>query len=152
MSKTFSFIIDLNNYRSGSYILTLDNEKEEEPIPDEAVEYSFSLPPINKYRLFIVAESPFYKIIDSFDTNSIQEAQNLYLKMFSQIYNCLPFKTTDYTSSYKEIGNYQLVDPNIKNIPNIKIIDKITEENTGDHVYFVFVVDSDGTELFTELL
>lgn len=151
MNKIFWFYVDMNNYHTGTTVYTFDKHPNEYlDSDDEAVPYSFEIP-IN-YRIYIIDECPNYKIIGYIDTEKEEDCKKIYLKMFSQIYNCLPFEITDFNSAYKEEGYYPEIPDEIKNMSDIDIIEKIKEENTGDGVYFVFAIDRNGNELFTEML
>lgn len=158
MIKKFWIHIDMNNYRSGKNIYTFikgpeseESSFEDEDIenaPEEAVCYSFSIP--EKYRIYIVSEFPNYKIIGHIDTKNKDFCKKLYLKMYSQIYNCLPFQITGYNSAYKEEGYYPEIPEDIKNIPNINIINKLNHNEYN--IYFVFAIDKDGNEVLCEIL
>ena len=157
MSKLFWFHIDMNDYRSGTNIYTFEkspikdqNSSDDDCAPEEAVPYSFIIP--ENYRIYIVCEFPEYKIIDYIDTDNKDECKKIYLKMFSQIYNFLPFKINGYNSAYKEEGYYPEISEDIKKMSDINAINKIKEQNSGDNVYFAFAIDKDGNELFTEML
>lgn len=159
MSKIFWFHIDMNDYRSGTHIYTFEkpplkddnsSDEDDDRAPEEAIPYFFNIP--EKYRIYIVSEFPDYKIIDYINCDKIEECKKIYLKMFSQLYNCLPFEVTDYNYSYKDTGYYPEISEDIKNIRNMDIIDKINYENKGDNVYFVFAIDNKGKEIFTKML
>ena len=163
MSKEFWIHIDMNDYRSGTNIYTYSkpprkeeegddyDEDEDEYAPNEAAPYTFQIP--EHYRVYIVADYPDYSIKGFIDTDEGKECKNLYLKMFSQLHDCLPFEVTGWNSSYKEEGEYPEVPDEIKKMPNVKIIEKMKEENkTGDYVYFVFAIDNEGDEVFSEML
>ena len=138
----------MNNYHTGTNINTYENSIDAE---EEAVAYSFQIP--ENYRIYVNCEFPFYKIMGYVDTKNEEECKKLYEKMFSQIYNCLPFEVTGYDCSYRDEGFYPEITDEIKNMDEIEIIEKIKEENiSGDNVYFVFAIDKDGNELFTEML
>jgi hypothetical protein len=167
--KTFWFYIN-DDYRSGKSIYAYtksskyeepeeepDEEPEEEPdnIPYGAIEIKLGLPKEGR-RLYIVVGFPHYKSIwqtdiDSHDDNHVK---TLYLKIFSQIHNRLPFYVTKYTSAYHEKGYYPHVPDNIKSTPNIidqELVKKISErQDYGD--YFLFVIDKYGNEITTNLL
>ena len=158
--KSFWFYYS-NDYRSGRSIYTYTNspeygeqqdEYDENNTPEEACEIKFALPE-ERQRLYIVNEFPYYKPIwhkDIDDDNN----EHLYLKIFSQIHDCMPFEISGYNSAYIEEGNYPDVSNNIKKMHDIidkDLIKKITEcEDKG--YYFLFVVDSDGNEIITKLL
>jgi hypothetical protein len=163
--KSFWFHI-IDDYRSGRSIYTYtnppkyeeendDNDEEESEYntPEEACEIEFSLPKEGQ-RIYIVIDFPEYRPIWYKDINNDENTELLYLKIFSQIHDCLPFKVTGYNCAYKEKGYYPDVPNNIKNLPNIinkKLIIKISElEDNG--YYFIFIVDSDGDEIMTQLL
>ena len=164
--KSFWFHIS-NDYRSGRSIYTYtnppkyeeenieindDEEENEYDTPEEASEIKFNLPKEGK-RLFIVIDFPEYKPIWYKDIYDDENTELLYLKIFSQIHDFLPFKVTGQNCAYKEEGYYPDVPNHIKNLPNIidkKLIKKISE--CEDEYYFIFIVDSDGDEIMTHLL
>lgn len=55
--------------------------------------------------------------------------------------------STGYNISYKEDGFYPEVTDDIKNIPDIDIINKINDENTFYNMYFAFAIDRNGDEI-----
>jgi hypothetical protein len=171
--KSFWFHIS-NDYRSGRSIYTYtkppkyenenieieDNEYEydtpeednEYDTPEEASEIKFNLPKKGK-RIFIVIDFPEYKPIWYKDIYDDENTELLYLKIFSQIHDFLPFIVTGQNCAYKEEGYYPDVPIDIKNLPNIidkKLIKRISE--CEDEYYFIFIVDSDGDEIRTDLL
>ena len=163
--KSFWFYIS-DDYRSGRSICTytnLPNNDEDNDdnnnTPEEACEIEFALPK-EGIRLYIVNDFPHYEPIwykdinddeDNDDNNNIESS---YLKIFSQIHDCLPFEVTGYNCAYKEEGYYPDVSEDIKNMPDI--IDEDLTEKIGecydDGYYFIFIVDCDGNEIKTELL
>jgi hypothetical protein len=158
--KSFWFYIS-NDYRSGRsiYIYTNspnDGEKQdgddENNTPEEACEIEFALPKESQ-RLYIVNEFPYNKPIWYMDIDN-DDTEQLYLKIFSQIHDCMPFEVSGCDSAYVEEGNYPDISNDIKNMHDIidkDLIKKITEcEDKG--YYFLFVVDSDGNEIITKLL
>jgi hypothetical protein len=156
--KSFSFYIS-NDYRSGRSIyayINLQNDEDdgddENNIPEEACEIKFALPK-KRQRLYIVNEFPYYKPIWYKDIDDADTKQ-LYLKIFSQIHDCMPFEVSGYDNAYVEEGNYPDIFNDIKNMHDIidkDLIKQITEcEDKG--YYFLFVVDSDGNEIITKLL
>ncbi len=162
MSKMFWFHVDMNDYRSGMNIYTFekgpiedvkeDEVEEDDRAPEEAVPYSVPLPTQSNYRIYILNEFPEYKIIDYIDADEEEDCQKLYMKMYSQLHECLPFKVTGYNSAYKEEGYYPEVPENIKNMPKIEKIEKIKNNEDDNFVYFVFVIDRNGKEVFTNIL
>jgi hypothetical protein len=156
--KSFWFYIS-NDYRSGRSIYTYTNtpkygEKQdgddENNTPEEACEIKFALPK-ERQRLYIVNEFPYNKPIWHKD---IDYDEQLYLKIFSQIHDCMPFEVSGYDNAYVEEGNYPDISNDIKNMHDIidkDLIKQITEgEDKG--YYFLFVVDSNGNEIITKLL
>jgi hypothetical protein len=158
--KSFWFHIS-DDYRSGRCIYTYtnppkyeeENDNEEYNTPEEACEIKFSIPK-KGIRVFIVIDFPDYKPIWYKDINDDENTEVLYLKIFSQIHDFLPFKVTEYNCAYKETGYYPDVSDDIKKLPNIinkKLIKKISECE-DDGYYFLFIIDSDGDEIMTHLL
>ena len=155
--KSFWFYYS-NDYRSGRSIYTYTNSPkdgdDENNTPEEACEIQFALPK-ERQRLYIVNEFPYNKPIWHKDIDiDDDDTERLYLKIFSQIHDCMPFEVSGWDGAYVEEGNYPDVSNDIKNMPDIidkDIIKKITEcEDKG--YYFLFVVDSDGNEIITKLL
>ena len=106
--KSFSFYIS-NDYRSGRSIYAYINSQkygekqdgddgddgdDENNIPEEACEIKFALPK-ERQRLYIVNEFPYYKPIWYKDIDDANTEQ-LYLKIFSQIHDCMPFEVSGY--------------------------------------------------------
>jgi hypothetical protein len=168
--KSFWFYIG-DDYRSGRSIYTFTNppkygeeqdgdEDEEEyeedeynNTPEEACEIKFALPKEGQ-RLYIVNEFPYYKPIWHKDIDDDENTEQLYLKIFSQIHDCMPFKVSGYNSAYKEEGCYPDVSNDIFNMHDIidKDLIKKISECEDDGYYFLFVVDCDGDEIRTNLL
>jgi hypothetical protein len=132
-----------------------EQENEEQQIPDGALEINFVLPNEGR-RLYIVVGFPHYKSIwhVDIDNDDDNHAKLLYLKIFSQIHNRMPFQVTGYTGAYHEKGHYPHVPDNIKCMPDIidhELVTKIKQrQDYGD--YFLFVVDKYGNEVRTNLL
>lgn len=162
-TKSFWFYIS-NDYRSGRDIETFmnppkyekqydeDDEDDNNYTPEEACEIEFVLPKEGT-RLYIVNEFPKNEPIWYKDIND-DDIESLYLKIFSQIHDCMPFKVTGYNSAYKELGHYPDIPDDIKNLPKIidkKLIKKISKCE-DDGYYFLFVADSEGNEIMTHLL
>ena len=156
MPKLFWIHVDMNDYRSGTNIYTFEkphkeDEEDDYSAPEEAVMYSFPIP--ENYRIYIVSEFPHYRIVSYVDALDKDECNKLYLKMYSQIYNCLPFELTGYNVSYKEDGYYPEITDDIKNMVDIDVINEIKKENIEyANVYFAFAIDKNGNELFTKML
>ena len=134
--------------------------EEEEPsnIPEGSIKVTFALPKEGNRLYIVVFGYPHFKSIWHTDIDSVIDSDNyvksLYLKIFSQIHNRLPFYVTGYTGAYHEKGYYPHVPDNIKNMPNIidqELVKKISErKDYGD--YFLFAVDKYGNEVRTNLL
>lgn len=162
MSKIYWIHIDMNDYRSGTNIYAYpkapretdvdeDESEDDEYAPEEAVPYNFKIP--SDYCIYIVTDYPEYKIKACINTEKRDILKKLYHKMFSQLHDCLPFEVTGHNCAYKEEGYYPEVPYDIKKMPDIKIIEEMKEENdSGDHVYFVFAIDNEGNEVFSEML
>ena len=146
--KSFSFYIS-NDYRSGRSIYAYINSQkygekqdgddgdDENNIPEEACEIKFALPK-ERQRLYIVNEFPYYKPIWYKDIDDANTEQ-LYLKIFSQIHDCMPFEVSGCDSAYVEEGNYPDVSNDIKNMHDIidkDLIKQITEYE------FINIIDS----------
>jgi hypothetical protein len=162
LEKSFWFYI-IDDYRIGRKIYTYthppkyENEEEEQSeeednAPEEACEIKFFLPKEGK-RIYIVNEFPKYETIWHKDINN-ENTETLYLKIFSQIHDCMPFEVSGYNCAYKEEGHYPDISDEIKILPNIiskKLVKKITHcEDNG--YYFLFIVDSNGIDFDTYLL
>ena len=124
------------------------DENEPENAPEDAAEIEFELP-TKGVRIYIVNEFPYYKPIWYKDLDDEEDYENMYLKIFSQLHECMPFVVTGLTSSYKEEGHYPEVTEEMNNMKDIEGIKEVENMN-GD--FFVCVIDSDGNELLTELL
>ena len=178
-TKTFWFQIT-NDYRSGPSIYTYpdssdstnesndmnndinndmnndmndNNYDEENEIPMEACYVSFEVPEEGKNRLYIVNEFPKYQQIWHKDIGKDENYKNIYLKIFSQIHNCMPFRVTGINIAYKEEGEYPDIPNEIKDMANVLNQKELKSiENDIDGYYFFFVIDSDGNEVSTNLL
>ncbi len=152
MEKTLHFHIYSSSY-SGSNILVYDPEYEED-IPEEAFEINFLLPE-KGHSLYIINEYPSYDTepIWSLDFKKYIDCEKIYQKMFSQIYDCMPFEITDYNSAYKEEGEYSEISDEVRKMEEIgkDITDKI-KENIDEYVYFLCILNDKGEEVFTKLL
>lgn len=91
-------------------------------------------------------EFPNYCIIWHKDIGNDEDFEKIYLKLFLQIHNCLPFKTIDQNSTYGEEDIKLLED-----VLEKKMLDDIIN-NDEDGVYFMCVIDNNENEIFTELL
>ena len=150
-NKIFWFHIG-DDYRIGKYITVYENENNSNDlIPEEACPISFDIP-LEGYRIYIVNEHPKYKFIWYKNLEPEEEFDIIYLKIYSQIHNYLPYKITECTISGKELGYYPEVSDNIKILPNIEneFIDEI--KNNKEGYYFYFVIDENGNEIYTGLL
>ncbi len=138
-----------SDYRSGPKIYTFNKTPEDEY--EDAYPITFEMPK-EGYRMYIVNDFPEYEVIWYKDLNDNDDFNEIYLKIFSQIHNCMPFKVTDHNSAGKEEGEYPDISEKIKNLPNIAedIVEKIKEDFQG--YYFFCVIDNEGTDIFTELL
>lgn len=151
MEKTLYFNI-YSDYRSGTNICVYDHVYDED-IPDDAFEITFLLPEKGN-RLYIINEYP------SYDTEPIwhvdlenDDCKKVYNKIFSQIYDCMPFEITGYNSVYKDEGDYPEVSEEIRLMEDIgkDITDKI-KENIDEYVYFLCILNNKGEEVFTKEL
>jgi hypothetical protein len=175
MKKTLWIHINHNNYRTGTtidtYVLPPSNSSEDnenksnldgsehddnssddetpESAPEEATPFTFECPPYDNYRLYICCDYPKYDNLFYVDCDTLKSCKNLYLKIFSQIHDCLPFEITGWTSAYKEEGYYPEVSEEIKLLPEINL-DKLERYDMYD--YFVIALDNLGNEYFTKLL
>ncbi len=154
--KSFWFNVT-SDYRSGVNVYAYTKPPKEydyeadERTPDEANEITFILPH-KGYRLYVVNECPDYESVWHMDIDDDTDYEKIYLKIFSQIHGCLPFKVTGLSVSGKDEGDYPDIPTEIEEMTNVidkTLVDKI-EKNGG--YYFVFIVDSDGNELLTEML
>jgi hypothetical protein len=149
-------------YDSIAVKATKAEEKEEEDIdytdddsytPEEAVEINFSLP-TEGTRVYIVNEYPDFTPVWHVDVPDDADTNRMYLKIFSQIHGCMPFKVTGLTCAYKEEGYCPDVPDDIKQLPNI--IDQSAADTikklVNNEYYFLFIVDSDGYDFGTHLL
>jgi hypothetical protein len=130
-----------------------DNEEDDddEDAPEEATDIKFALPK-EGIRIYIVNEFPNYQPIWYKDVDG--DTTPIYLKIFSQIHESLPFVVTGMTSGYKEEGYYPDIPEYIQAMPDVidkELVNKISELE-DDGYYFVFVVDSNGYAIQTELL
>jgi hypothetical protein len=121
--------------------------------PEEAAEINFSLP-TEGMRVYIVNEYPDFTPVWHVDVSDDADTNQMYLKIFSQIHDCMPFQVTGLTSAYKEDGYWPDVPDDIKQLPNIidqSAADIIKKRVNNEH-YFLFIVDSDGYDFGTHLL
>lgn len=157
MEKKFQFQI-YSDYRSGPQIIHCDpdttdyNPYEEDDEQDCFFQITFELPE-NGNRIYLINEFP------SYDTTPMwmhdlgnASGQKIYEKMFSQIYDTMPFQVSDYTCSYKEIGNYPDITKEIAEMEDIEreITNYIKDDIEG--IYFLCVINKDGKLLSTWML
>jgi hypothetical protein len=161
MKKTFWIHIDHNNYRTGTTIETYErppNQENEsdtsddetpESAPQEATPFMLELPPFDNYRVYVCCDYPKYDVLFYVDCDTLKACKNFYLKIYSQINECLPFEVTGWTTGYKEEGYYPEVPEEIKALPEINL-DKLEKDDMFD--YFVIALGDNGNEYFTKLL
>ena len=146
---TLYFYIDNNNYRSGYNIYTFTEQSDDNL--DELFEITFEIPNCG-YRLYLVNEFPDYKPIWYKDFTD-ENINNIYLKTFTQIHDCMPFVVSGWTPSYVEEGEYPEVTEEIENMEDVlplEIVNEIEENDEGN--YFIIFIDNNGDELSTQLL
>jgi len=111
--------------------------------------------PEKDYRLYIINEHPSYvtEPICFIDLKNNSECEKIYRKMFSQVYDCMPFEIDDYNNAYKEEGEYPEISEEIKSMDYIRkdITDEI-KKNIDEHVYFLCVLNNKGEEVFVKML
>lgn len=152
--KTFYFDIT-SDYRCGPQINVYNEEEaeENEDILEDGVVITFNIPK-EGLNFYIVNEFPNYEPIWCKNINESDDYRAMYLKIFSLINKCLPFNTTGHTCSGKERGDYPKITKEIKDMTccvDKKIISNI-KKNDDEGCYFVFVINSDGEQIFTKLL
>ena len=150
-TKSFWFCIS-EDYRSGPKIYTYDDCIDDDDII--IFNRNFELPLEGKIRMYLCN--------DAYDTETPvwyrelekdADHKSIYLKMFSQIHDCIPFKVTGHNCAYKEEGHYPNIPAEIK-----KMTDGLTEQeledinNNYEDRFFVFTIDSDGTNISADLL
>ena len=143
---TLYFYINNNNYRSASNIYTFTEQSK-----DELFEITFEIPS-SGYRLYLVNEFPDYKPIWYKDFTD-ENINNLYLKTFTQIHDCMQFVVSGWTPSYVEEGENPEVTEEIKNMEDVlplEIVNKVVDNDKGD--YFIIFIDNNGDVLTTQLL
>ena len=114
-SKEFWFYIS-KDYRSGNSITTYSKTPKESIL---ASNITFEIPKQGYTRLYIANEYPQYQPVWHKDIKNDEDYDNIYLKIFSQIHNSMPFKVTGVNCGYKEEGYYPGITQEIKEIPNI---------------------------------
>lgn len=156
MEKKFQFQI-YSDYRTGPQIISCDPDTTEynpdgDSEQDCFFEITFELPEKGN-RIYLVNEFPSYdtKPMWMLDLGN-SSGQKVYEKMFSQIYDTMPFQVTDYTSSYKEIGEYPEISKEIAEMEDIArdITNHIKDDIEG--VYFLCVISKEGKLLFEWIL
>ena len=149
MTKEFGFYIS-NDYRSGPSIHTYSEKKK---TPELGGNINFEVPKQGYDRLYIVNEYPQYQPVWHKDIKKDGNYKNIYLKIFSQIHDSMPFKVTGVNCAYKEEGHYPDVPKEIKETPNVLNEKELEDiEDNYDGLYFFFVINSDGEEVSTNLL
>jgi len=111
------------------------NEKEES---DAAFEVELELPE-KGVNFYIVNEFSGWDIEKKIWFEDEKKAEQSMLKLYSQINNCLPFKVTGMSSSYKEDGYYPKVSDEIQKMDNIDF-----KPVNGEEYYFCVTVDKNG--------
>lgn len=151
---------DINNENNSDINCDDDNYSDSDSYADdESFDIDFILPSNNKLRLYIVNEFPNYTPIWHMDIdynkNNNDQYTNIYLKIFTQIHECMPFKLTGHTNSYKDIGYYPDVNDKYKNMNNIindELIHEINSTSNDCGKYFFIVLDSNGYYYYNKLL
>lgn len=153
-----------DDYRSGPHLSVYTKEPELDPNEFEALSHKFELPSQDLFRIFIVKElelskwskldaNNFYKTLWTKDINLNEDYNEIYLKIYSEINQRLPFVVSDWNCAYKEEGHYPDIPDNYKDIPNYLNNDIIEEINDSDVRFsFIFIIDKDGNEILCKLL
>ncbi len=135
MNKTLYFTYS-NDYRSGRSI-SVDEYEENE----ESIAIDFTLPDFKmEEKIYLVEFYPRCEIIYEKMVNLI-DLTKWKNKIYSMFHNHLPFITTDYTSSYKEIGYYPPITDEIRQMEDISEIQEIVDNIKGDEIYFMISID-----------
>ena len=80
------------------------------------------------------------------DFYSYKDGELLYLKIFSQIHDSMPFKITEHDLAGREKGHYSDIPDDIKSINNVidpTLAEKINDEEDCNN-FFIFICDKDG--------
>jgi hypothetical protein len=159
--KTFWFEIT-SNCNIGTVVSAFDKEPGEEGYefredhliedetfvtPEEAMEIDCQLPSDGYYKIYIINEYPSYYSVFNKDISSDLDCEKIYLKIFSQIHDCLPNKNIT-NINYDNNINIEKVEvtPDIEEMENI-IYDNELLKTIGDEIegfYILFIVDSLG--------
>ena len=160
--KKFWFEIH-SNCNIGTLVCTYDTEPGEEGYqfatdhliedekfvtPEEVFEINCQLPKDGYYKIYIINEHPSYYSVFNKDISSDLDCEKIYLKIFSQVNDCLPLKDDYITDCIKNNRNIEKaeVTPEIEEMENIiydnELLKTIEEETEG--FYILFIVDSLG--------
>ena len=155
-SRTGAFIYTYDKPPNDDDELTPDNEnvqsnEDDDVTPDDAFNVTFELPKKGDVRLYIVNEFPEH-IFWFKDIKENEYNENIYLKIFSQIHDCLPFKISGYTGNWRQEGEYPKISKEIKELPNILKKEELKEMERSVGWYFFNVIDSDGENISTNVL
>ena len=160
--KTFWFQIH-SNCNIGTIVCAYDTEPGEEGYkfeadhliedekfvtPEEVFEINCQLPKDGYYKIYIINEHPSYYSVFNKDISSDLDCEKIYLKIFSQVNDCLPLKddyVSDCIKNNRKIEKAE-VTPEIEEMENIiydnELLKTIEEETEG--FYILFIVDSLG--------
>lgn len=145
-----------NDHRQGAQVYIKgeydDDEDDKEKEEDEEEDYyydhhyfdlKFELPTGADYRLYYFRLWANPKVLLSIDCNTRTDYINQSNKIFSQIYDCLPFVVTGMTCGYTDTGYYPEIPEQVANLPHIDNL-----ECDADNEYTIIVLDRDGSVHF----
>ena len=110
------------------------SEKEES---DAAFSVELELPE-KGVHFYIINEFSGWDIEQKIWFENYKDAKRAMMKLYSQINNCLPFKVTGMSSSYKEDGYYPDIPEEIQKMNKIDF-----EPLNDEEYYFVVIVDKE---------
>lgn len=143
-------------YREGPKLYVYQEEQDYDDLEFvNLTSYKFVLPSKNNIKIFIIKKQ--YDACENFwdyETSDKENYDDIFLKIFSQIHNHLPYKLKIVNKSHKVEGYYPPVPYRIKALANF-LTDNIIERYKEDYdMYYGFlcVMDSQGNLLKHELL
>ena len=136
--KTYNFEIISSRHHGKLVEYTCEDESCEDEYfkNDNSFEIELTMPPENSYIIYIINEYPNWCIEDEWITDTLDDAKNAVLKIYSQINDHLPYKEFDNEGFYPSIPE------------EIEKMDKIDLDFPSDVLdeehYFAVIVNSEG--------
>ena len=137
--KTYNFEIISSRHHGRLVEYTCEDEscKDEYFKNDNSFEIELTMPPENSYIVYVINEFPNWCIEDKWTLDTLDDAENVVLKIYSQINDHLPYKETD------NEGFYPLIPEEIEKMKKIDL-DFPSDDVLDEEHYFAVIVNSEG--------